>query len=92
MSVVCDGAGHARKSRQRRKVPAGVVVDHLNAIARGVRNEDSPALRIEGGVIKLAARGAWYSDGSGYFQRHDDLTAFRAQSVALKKIGEWEIR
>jgi hypothetical protein len=56
LSVVSDGAGHARKSRQRRKVPAGVVVDHLYAIARGVCNEDTPALRIEGGVIKFAAR------------------------------------
>src|SRR5258705_2014935 len=70
-------------------MPAGVVVDHLDAIARRVRNEDAPALRIEGGVIKLAARGAWYGDGSGYFQWHDDLTAFHALAVALKKIGEW---
>ena len=53
----------------------GVVVDHLDAIARGVCNEDPPALRIEGGVIKLTARGARYGDGSGCFQRHDDLTA-----------------
>ena len=86
LSVVGDGAGHAGKSRQRRKVPAGVVVDHLDAVARGVRDEDAPALRIEGGVIKLAARGAWYGDGSDCFQRHDDLTELRALSVALKKL------
>jgi hypothetical protein len=29
------------------------VVDHLDAIALGVCNEDPAALRIEGGVIKL---------------------------------------
>jgi hypothetical protein len=47
LSVVGDRAGRARKSRQRRKVAAGVVVDHLNAIARGMCNEDTPAFRIE---------------------------------------------
>jgi hypothetical protein len=71
---------------------AGVVIDHLDAIARSVRNEDTPALRIEGGVIKLAARGTWYGDGSDYFQRHDDLTAPRALSIALKTIVELEKR
>src|SRR5882672_10899975 len=89
LPVVGYGAGGARKSRQRCDVPAGVVVDHLDAIARSVRDEDAPALRIEGGVIKLAARGAWYGDGSDYFQRHDDLTVLRALSVALRPIGEW---
>jgi hypothetical protein len=48
-----------------------------------VCNEDTPALRIEGGVIELAACGAWYGDGSDYFQRHDDLIAPRALRVAL---------
>jgi hypothetical protein len=43
------------------------VVDHLDAIARGVRNEDTPAVRIEGGVVKVAARCTWYGDGSDYF-------------------------
>jgi hypothetical protein len=73
-------------------VPAGVVVDHLDAISGGVCNEHTPALRIEGGVIKLAARSSRDGDGSDYFQRHDDLTAPRALSVALKTIGEWEKR
>jgi hypothetical protein len=59
------------------------MVDHLDAIARGVRNEDTPALGIEGGVIELAARRAWYGDGSNRFQRHDGLTAPCARSVAL---------
>src|SRR5439155_25030809 len=73
LPVVRDGTGHARKSLQRRKVPAGVVVDHLEAIARGVCNEDAPALGVEGRVIELAAHGAWYGDGSDCFQWHDDL-------------------
>jgi hypothetical protein len=68
------------------------VVDHLDAIARGVCNKDAPALGIEGGVIELAACGTWYGDGSDYFQRHDGLTAPRALSVALKTIGEWKKR
>ena len=92
LSVVGDRAGHARKSRQRCDVPAGVVVDHLDAIARGVGNEDAPALRIEGGVIELAAGGAGYGDGSDCFQRHDGLTAARAPSVALTTIGERDKR
>src|SRR6202165_1427710 len=92
LSVVGDSAGHARKSRQRCNVPAGVVVYHLDAIARGVCNEDAPAGRIEGGVIEVAACGAWYGDGSDCFQRHDDLTAARALSVALKTVVEWEKR
>ena len=87
LSVVGDGAGHAGKSRQRRDVSAGVVVDHLDAVARGVCNEDAPALRIECGVIELAARSARYGDGSDCFQRHDDLTA---PSVEQKTIGERE--
>jgi hypothetical protein len=58
--------------------------------SRGVRDEDAPALRIEGGVIKLAARGARYGNGSDCFQRHDGLTVPRALSVALRSIGEWE--
>ena len=73
LSVIGDRAGHARKSRQCCEMPAGVVVDHLDAVARGVRDEDAPALRIEGGVIELTARGARYGDGSDCFQRHDDL-------------------
>jgi hypothetical protein len=48
-------------------MPAGVVVDHLDAIARGVRNEDAPALRIEGGVVKFAARGFRYGNRSHRF-------------------------
>jgi hypothetical protein len=71
MSVIGDRAGRARKSRQCCEMPAGVVVDHLDAVARGMRDEDAPALRIEGGVIKLAARG--YGDCSDCVQRHDDL-------------------
>jgi hypothetical protein len=52
-----------------------------------VRNKDAPTLGIEGGVIKVAARGAWYGDGSDHFQRHDDLTAGPALSIAPKTIG-----
>src|SRR5882672_12127175 len=83
LSVVSDGTGHARKSRQRRKVPAGVVVDHLDAIARGVCNEDTPALRIEGRVIKVATRGTWYGDGSDYFQRHVQLLRVRHRVLQI---------
>src|SRR5450631_3807840 len=69
-------------------MPAGVVVDHLDAIARGVRNEDAPAPCVERAMIEGASRGAWYGDSSDRFQRHDDLTAARARSVGLTTIGE----
>ena len=49
------------------KVLAGIVVDHLHAIAGGVGNEHTPAFCIEGGVIELAAYGVWYGDGSDCF-------------------------
>jgi hypothetical protein len=61
------------------------MVDHLDAIARGVRDEDTPALRIEGGVIEVTARRARYGDGSDCFQRHDGLMA--PCVVALIAIG-----
>jgi hypothetical protein len=57
-----------------------------------VCNENAPALRIEGGVIELAARGAWYGNSSDCFQRHDHLTAPSALSVALTTIGERDKR
>ena len=79
LSVVGDGAGHAGKPRQRRQVPAGIVVDHFEAVARGVRDEDAPALGIEGGVIELAARSMRYGDGTDCFQRHDGLTVWQAR-------------
>jgi hypothetical protein len=43
-------------------------------------------------VIEVAARGAWYGDGSDCLQRHDDLTAPGALSVALKTVVEREKR
>jgi hypothetical protein len=82
LSIIGDRAGHAWKSRQRCDVPPGIVANHLDAVARGVRNEDAPALRIEGGVIEGAASGARYGDGSDRFQRHD-ATPFRPLEVLL---------
>jgi hypothetical protein len=37
------------------------VVDHLDAIARSVCDEDPPGFRLEGGVVKLAACGFWHA-------------------------------
>jgi hypothetical protein len=54
-------------------VPASVVVDHLDAVARGVRDEDAPAPGVESGVIKFAAGRARYGDGCNFFQRHNVL-------------------
>jgi hypothetical protein len=87
LSVVGDGAGRSRKSRQRRDVFAAVMVYYLDAVARGVCNEDTPALRIEGGMIKLTIRRSWYGNGSDCFQRHDGLTA---PSAGQQTIGERE--
>jgi hypothetical protein len=69
-------------------VLAGIVVDYLDAIAGGVCNEDTPAPRVEGGVIELAARGTWYGDGPDCSQGHDDPTMPCALCAALKTIGE----
>jgi hypothetical protein len=51
------------------------MVDYLDAVARGVRNEDAPAPGIEGRVIERAARRVGYGDGSDRPQRHDGLAA-----------------
>ena len=67
LPVVRDGTRHARKSRQDRKVFAGIVVYHFDAIAGGVRNKDTPAPRVERGVIEFSARGAFYGDGPDCF-------------------------
>src|SRR3954454_8664709 len=92
LPIVSDGTCYARKSWQGRKVFAGIVVDHLDAIAGGVCNEDTPAFCIEGGVIELAARGAWYGDGSDCFQGHDDLMnveqTLQAQSATGRQTEE----
>ena len=56
LSVVGDGAGHSWKSRKCCDVP-GVIVYHLEAIARGMGDEHPPGLGIEGTVIEFAARG-----------------------------------
>ena len=74
-SVVGDGAGHAPKSRQCRDVPLGIVVDHLDAIARGVGYEDPPGLRVKRRVVKLAVCGVGYLDDAKFLQRHDGLPA-----------------
>jgi hypothetical protein len=50
--TVCDDTGRFRETRQRRDVPAFVMVDHLDAVSTGVRDEDTPALWIEGAVIE----------------------------------------
>jgi hypothetical protein len=47
-----DDTGRFRETRQRRDVPAFVMVDHLDAVSTGVRDEDTPALWIEGAVIE----------------------------------------
>ena len=54
VAVVGDRAGHARKARQRGDVPLRIVVDHLDAVARSMRDEDAPGLRIECGVVEVA--------------------------------------
>ena len=51
-----DDAGRFGKARQGRDVRAGVVIDHLDAVPSGVRDEDAPALRIERAVIERACR------------------------------------
>src|SRR5256885_1399610 len=47
-----DDAGRFLESRQGRDMRAAIVVDHLDAVPSGVRDEDTPALRIERAVIE----------------------------------------
>ena len=56
-AVVGHGTGDAGKSRQSRDVLARIMVDHLDAVARGVGDEDAAGPRIERGMIEFAARG-----------------------------------
>ncbi len=55
LPVIDHGPGRARKSRQGREVPARIVVDHLDAVARRMGDEHAPGFRVERGVIERAA-------------------------------------
>ena len=79
---VRDNACSFRESRQRGDVPAGVVIDHLDAVATRMRYENAAALRIEGTMIERAARRGWYLDYADRLQRHDHLDCFN-------RIGEY---
>src|SRR5436190_4950325 len=85
LAVIRDSTGHAWKSGQRCDVAPAVMVNHFDAIAGCVRNEDAPALCIESGVIEGAASTAWYDDRSDRLQRHDGL-------AVLTTTGEQEKR
>src|SRR5436309_529903 len=43
-----DDAGRLLESRQSRDVRAAIMIDHVDAITSRVRDEDTPAFRIEG--------------------------------------------
>jgi len=51
-------------------MPAGVVVDDIHAIPRGVRNEHTPGFRIECAVIKRCVTPVRDFNDASRFQRH----------------------
>src|SRR5215212_4557861 len=78
-TLVRDGTGYARKSRQCCDVPPGVVVNHLDAVVRRVGDEDASALCIECGVVEGAVRSIRYLDDSKTLQGHGNLASLRRQ-------------
>jgi hypothetical protein len=52
-----------------------IVIDHLDAIARGMRNEDPTRSGIERGMVELAVLAVRNCDDAKRSQRRDVLTA-----------------
>jgi hypothetical protein len=73
LPVIGDRTRNTGKPRQRRDVPLGVVVDHLDAIARGVRDEHAAGPGIERGVVEVAVLTVRNPDDADVPQRPDDL-------------------
>src|SRR5262249_44514319 len=69
--VVGDNAGGFWEARQCCDMPPCLVVDHLDAVAPRMRDEDAAALRIEGPMIEGAACGARDLDCADCLERHD---------------------
>jgi hypothetical protein len=67
------------KIGQCRDVLAGVVIDHLDPVATGMRGKNASGRRIESAVIEGAASGVRYPDHADVFQRHDRLAVAREQ-------------
>lgn len=75
LAVIGNRAGNAGKSRQGRDVPLAVVIDHLQAIARGVRDEDAAGFGIERGVIEIAVARVRNCDNADLPQRAEHVAA-----------------
>src|SRR4051812_21059335 len=76
-TIVRDGTGYARKSRQRRFVFTRIVVDHLDGVARRMRDEDATGFWIECGVVEGAVRSIQYLDDAKTLQGHGNLASLR---------------
>jgi hypothetical protein len=61
------------------------MVDDLDAVARGVRNEHATAFCVERAVIEGAAGGMRDGDGANGFQRHDGLAGPSPAQTAIGK-------
>jgi hypothetical protein len=74
LAVIGDRTRDTRKPRQCRDMLLPVVVDDLDAIALGVRDEDAPGFWVERGVVEVAARSVRYFDNAKRFQRHGSFS------------------
>jgi hypothetical protein len=91
LSIVGDRSGDARKSRQRRDVSPRVVVDHLDAIARGVRDEHAARPGIERCVVKLAIESVGDLDDAKIFHAQSPRKPSVAQSLDCRLAGSLRI-
>ena len=61
------------KAPQRREVPAGVMIDDLNAAPRRMRDEHTAGLRIKCAMVEVAVEAIWYCDVASDGQSHECL-------------------
>ncbi len=59
----------------------GVSVDHLKAVASGMRNENAAGFRIKSPVVKGATERIRYLDGACGRQRHGDVPTIGAAAL-----------
>ena len=62
LTFIGDDTCRLGEAVQRRHVAAGIVIDHLDPIKRGMCDEHAACLRIESSVIKVGIGGTVYLD------------------------------
>jgi hypothetical protein len=62
LTFVGDDTCRLRKAVQRRRVAAGIMIDHLDPIKRRMCDEHAASLRIESSMIEVGICGTVYLD------------------------------